>query len=88
LLLADRLGPGSGGGRRGTAPDLTELLPQWLSAANRHGYRAPAALLPALLDAARARTDLRSAALALAGPRALWLARANPDWRFALRGSV
>lgn len=88
LLLADRLGPGSGGGRRGTAPDLTELLPQWLSAANRHGYRAPAALLPALLDAARARTDLRSAALALAGPRALWLARANPDWKFALRGSV
>ncbi|WP_244176822.1 DUF5691 domain-containing protein [Streptomyces albus] len=88
LLLADRLEPGSGGGRRGTAPDLTELLPQWLSAANRHGYRAPAALLPALLDAARARTDLRSAALTLAGPRALWLARANPDWRFALRGAV
>ena len=47
---------------------------------------APAALLPALLDAARARTDLRPQALAFAGPRGLWLARLNPDWKFALRG--
>lgn len=86
-LLADRSGTSSGGGRRGTAPDLTELLPQWLAAANEHGYRAPASVLPALLDAARARTDLRPAALAFAGPRGLWLARLNPEWRFALRGS-
>ncbi|MEU7640015.1 DUF5691 domain-containing protein [Streptomyces sp. NPDC039016] len=84
LLLADR-GPAAGG-RRGTDPDLTELLPQWLAAAGEHGYRAPEALLPALLDAARSRTDLRPAALALAGPRGLWLARLNDDWRFALRG--
>lgn len=84
LLLADR--GGSGGSRRGTAPDLTELLPQWLAAAGEYGYRAPEALLPALLDAARARTDLRPAALALAGPRALWLARLNAEWKFALRG--
>lgn len=85
-LLAGRTAAGSGGGRRGAAPDLTELLPQWLAAAGRHGYRAPAALVPALLDAARARTDLRPQALALAGTRGLWLARLNPDWRFALRG--
>lgn len=84
MLLAERAGPGGGGTR--TAPDLAELLPQWLSAANGYGYRAPSALLPALLDAARARTDLRPAALTLAGPRALWLARLNPDWKFALRG--
>ncbi|MFF5446046.1 DUF5691 domain-containing protein [Streptomyces sp. NPDC012888] len=83
-LLAGRTGPG-GSGRRGTAPDLTELLPQWLAAAARHGYRAPAAQLPALLDAARARTDLRPQALALAGSRGHWLARLNPEWRFALR---
>ncbi len=44
-------------------------------------------MVPALLDAARARTDLRPHALALAGPRGLWLARLNPDWRFALRGA-
>ncbi|MGW5970189.1 DUF5691 domain-containing protein [Streptomyces sp. NPDC055186] len=86
MLLADRPGP-SGGGRRGTAPDLMELLPQWLAAANAHGFAAPAPVLPALLDAARGRTDLRAAALRFAGPRALWLARLNPDWRFALRSA-
>ncbi|MES9519280.1 DUF5691 domain-containing protein [Streptomyces capoamus] len=85
-LLADRSAGGSGG-RRGSTPDLMELLPQWLAAANAHGYAAPAQTLPALLDAARGRTDLRPAALAFAGPRALWLARLNPDWRFALRAA-
>ncbi|MGW2644784.1 DUF5691 domain-containing protein [Streptomyces sp. NPDC001393] len=83
-LLADRSGGGSGG-RRGSSPDLMELLPQWLAAANARGYGAPPQTLPALLDAARGRTDLRPAALAFAGPRALWLARLNTDWRFALR---
>ncbi|WP_329412846.1 DUF5691 domain-containing protein [Streptomyces sp. NBC_00704] len=86
LLLADRPGTAQGG-RRGTTPDLVELLPQWLSAVNERGFAAPPESLPALLDAARARTDLRPAALRFAGPRALWLARLNPDWRFALRAS-
>ncbi|MDF9815128.1 DUF5691 domain-containing protein [Streptomyces sp. SPB162] len=88
LLLADRSAGGGSSGRRGTAPNLAELLPQWLAAAGRHGYAAPPAVLPDLLDAARARTDLRTDALALAGPRALWLAELNPDWRFALRAGV
>ncbi|AWE51981.1 DUF5691 domain-containing protein [Streptomyces nigra] len=83
LLLADR--PGTGSGRRGSAPDLMELLPQWLAAANERGFAPPPQALPALLDAARGRTDLRPAALTFAGPRAMWLARLNPDWRFALR---
>ncbi|MEW2177776.1 DUF5691 domain-containing protein [Streptomyces sp. NPDC005406] len=86
-LLADRAAPGGSGGRRGTAPDLTELIPQWLATANLHGYRAPDAALPPLLDAARARTDLRPLALEFAGPRGLWLAGLNPDWKFALRGA-
>ncbi|MEU6403495.1 DUF5691 domain-containing protein [Streptomyces sp. NPDC046985] len=86
MLLADRSGTASGG-RRGPAPDLVELLPQWLAAANAHGYAAHAETLPALLDAARSRTDLRTAALAFAGPRALWLARFHPDWRFVLRAT-
>ncbi|MGW0612973.1 DUF5691 domain-containing protein [Streptomyces sp. NPDC002788] len=86
VLLADRPGP-SGGGRRGTAPDLRELLPQWLAVANARGFAPPPQALPALLDAARGRTDLRPAALEFAGPRALWLARLNPDWRFALRST-
>ncbi|MET8178432.1 DUF5691 domain-containing protein [Streptomyces sp. NPDC005336] len=86
MLLADRSAPGRGGPR--SAPDLAELLPQWLTLANEHGYGVPDALLPALLDAARARTDLRPEALTLGGPRALWLARLNPDWKFALRGGA
>ncbi|MFF9348137.1 DUF5691 domain-containing protein [Streptomyces sp. NPDC014734] len=86
-LLADRSASGGSGGRRGTAPDLTELIPQWLATANRCGFRAPATLLPQLLDAARSRTDLRPQALAFAGPRGLWLAGLNPEWTFALRGS-
>ncbi len=67
------------------APDLGELLPQWLAAAVAHGYRPPHDRLPALLDAARARTDLRGPVLAFGGARARWLARLNPDWHFALR---
>jgi hypothetical protein len=86
MLLADRPRAGSGG-RRGATPDLMELLPQWLATANRHGFAAPAQALPALLDAARGRTDIRPAVLAFAGPRALWLARLNSDWRFALRAA-
>ncbi|GGV48827.1 hypothetical protein GCM10010293_58870 [Streptomyces griseoflavus] len=86
MLLANRPGA-SGTGRRGTAPDLMELLPQWLAVANARGFAPPPALLPALLDAARGRTDLRPSALRFAGPRALWLARLNPDWRFALRSA-
>ncbi|MEV6085375.1 DUF5691 domain-containing protein [Streptomyces parvulus] len=86
MLLADRPGAAAGG-RRGAAPDLMELLPQWLATANARGFAAPPEALPALLDAARGRTDLRPAALRFAGSRALWLARLNPDWRFALRGT-
>ncbi|MZD03700.1 hypothetical protein GTW43_01180 [Streptomyces sp. SID5785] len=85
LLLTDR--PGTGGARRGSAPDLLELLPQWLTLAQAHGYAPPPELLPALLDAARGRTDLRPQVLAFAGPRALWLARLNGDWKFALRAT-
>ncbi|MFF8642280.1 DUF5691 domain-containing protein [Streptomyces sp. NPDC015345] len=85
-LLTDQPGLGSGG-RRGATPDLMELLPQWLALANARGYGAPPELLPALLNAARGRTDLRPQALAFAGPRALWLARLNPDWKFALRAT-
>ncbi|WP_053759438.1 MULTISPECIES: DUF5691 domain-containing protein [Streptomyces] len=86
MLLADRPAT-AGSGRRGTAPDLVELLPQWLATANARGFTAPPETLPALLDAARGRTDLRPSALAFAGPRALWLARLNPEWRFALRAT-
>ncbi|MEU0692101.1 DUF5691 domain-containing protein [Streptomyces uncialis] len=84
LLREQPRAPG-GTSRRATTPDLRELLPQWLAAANSRGYAAPPEQLPALLDAARSRSDLRPAVLVYAGPRARWLAGLNPEWRFALR---
>ncbi|GAB7182645.1 DUF5691 domain-containing protein [Kitasatospora sp. Ki12] len=84
VLLAGRAGSGSGG----TLANLAELLPQWLATARARGLRPPAALIPGLLDAARARGELRSDAVALAGPLGRWLAEQNPDWRFVLRTTV
>ncbi|MFE4517798.1 DUF5691 domain-containing protein, partial [Kitasatospora sp. NPDC056783] len=80
VLLSGRTG-GSGG----TLANLAELLPQWLATARARGLRPPAALVPGLLDAARARSELRPDAVALAGPLGRWLAELNPDWRFVLR---
>ena len=77
-----------GGTGAGTLANLNELLPQWLAAARAHGYRCPPALVPPLLDAARARSELRADAVALAGPLGRWLADRNPDWRFVLRTPV
>jgi hypothetical protein len=74
--------------RRGGDPTLVsmgELLPQWLAAARGHGYRAPRESVPALLDAGRARSELRADVVALAGPLGRRLAEANPDWRYVLR---
>ncbi|RAG86929.1 hypothetical protein DN069_04140 [Streptacidiphilus pinicola] len=67
------------------AENSSELLPQWLATARGRGFAAPPELLPALLDAARQRSDLRGDAVAFAGPRGHWLAALNPDWRYALR---
>ncbi|MFE4975484.1 DUF5691 domain-containing protein [Kitasatospora sp. NPDC056651] len=76
---------GRTGGSAGTLANLAELLPQWLATARARGVRPPAALVPGLLDAARARSELRPDAVALAGPLGRWLAEQNPDWRFVLR---
>ncbi|MFD7902856.1 DUF5691 domain-containing protein [Kitasatospora sp. NPDC059747] len=80
VLLAGRTTGGTG-----TLANLTELLPQWLAAARERGLRPPAALVPALLDASRARSELRQDGVALAGPLGRWLAVRNPDWRYVLR---
>ncbi|MEU7091191.1 DUF5691 domain-containing protein [Kitasatospora aureofaciens] len=84
VLLAGRTGANGGSGG-GALANLAELLPQWLTTARFEGLRPPAALIPALLDAARARSELRGDAVALAGPLGRWLASQNPDWRFVLR---
>jgi uncharacterized protein DUF5691 len=63
-----------------------DLLAEWLAAAVARGRRAPAALLPALLDRVRrvstADPDLRRLAVEAGGSRARWLAALNPDWKF------
>ena len=79
--------PGSSSGA-GSLANVNELLPQYLAAANTHGYRAPAPLVPPLLDAARARSELRGDAVQLAGPLGRWLAERNPDWRYVLRTPI
>ncbi|NYI07901.1 DUF5691 domain-containing protein [Allostreptomyces psammosilenae] len=61
------------------------LLAEWLEEAARHGYRVPPETVPALLDRARARTALRPAVLALAGPLASWLAVQHRHWAYVLR---
>jgi uncharacterized protein DUF5691 len=58
------------------------LLPEWLAAAEAAGVRPVPELLPALLDAAVTRTDLRAAVVAAAGPRGAWLAERQPRWAF------
>ncbi len=78
VLVAGRTGGAA-------AANLTELLPQWLALARERGYRLPAEQVPVLLDAARARSELRADVVALAGPLGHWLAERNPDWRYVLR---
>ncbi|MDH6120587.1 hypothetical protein ABH930_003862 [Kitasatospora sp. GAS204A] len=77
-LLAGRAGGGA-------LANLTELLPQWLATARERGYRPPAAQVPALLEAARARSELRGDVVVLVGPLGRRLAEQNPDWRYLMR---
>jgi hypothetical protein len=57
------------------------LLADLLAAASEHGYRAPAPLLPSLLDAAVRDACLRPPVAAVLGARGRWLAAHRPDWR-------
>ncbi|HEX2416952.1 MAG TPA: DUF5691 domain-containing protein [Micromonosporaceae bacterium] len=61
-----------------------DLLPEWLSLASDRGLRAPAELLPALLDLARAESALRLAVVKVGGHRAVWLAGQHREWRYLL----
>jgi hypothetical protein len=58
----------------------TDLLPEWLTAADKRGKRPPDQSLPALLGLARATPAIRP--LLTGNPRARWLATTNPDWSF------
>jgi hypothetical protein len=65
------------------SPDQA-LLAGLLVAAGRAGYRLPAPLLPALLDAAVRSKALRPAVASVLGARGRWLAAHRPDWRRVL----
>jgi Family of unknown function (DUF5691) len=57
------------------------LLADLLSTAAQRGYRAPAPLLPALLNAAVGNPMLRPAVATALGARGRWLARYRADWQ-------
>src|SRR5258706_42495 len=59
------------------------LVPEWLGALSSAGRRAPAALLPDLLELGRTQADLRAAILPALDRRGGWLAAQNPDWSYA-----
>jgi hypothetical protein len=57
------------------------LLAHLLGLAADHGYRAPAPLLPVLLDAAARDRGLVTAVARVLGARGRWLAGKRPDWQ-------
>ena len=62
-----------------------EMLSEALDRLGLAGLRVPHALLPAALDVKQ--TGLRPAVAAVLGDRGLWLAKQNPEWRWATGGS-
>ncbi len=64
------------------------LLADLLAVAAAAGYRAPAPLLPALLDAAVRDRALRPAVAGVLGHRGRWLAAYRADWQQAVAGAA
>lgn len=65
-----------------------ELLPEALALLRQAGRRLPPELLPAALSAGARQADLRPALFPVLGARGRWLARFNPDWRWAEDGGA
>ncbi|MEV0900325.1 DUF5691 domain-containing protein [Actinoplanes sp. NPDC049802] len=73
-----------GGGAPGGGHHEQELLAQWLAAAAARGGIVPSTILPALLEAGRRNTAVRSDLAKVAGRRGAWLAGQRGDWRWLL----
>lgn len=69
------------------AGDPRDVLPEWLARAAAGGWRAPAPLLPALLDLARGAPALQPGVVEVLGARGRWLALRNPEWTWAAGAS-
>ncbi|MBG0560157.1 SWIM zinc finger family protein [Actinoplanes aureus] len=77
-----------GGGAPGGSHLEQELLAQWLAAAAARGGLVPPAMLPALLDAGRRNTTIRTELALVAGRRGAWLAEQRGDWSWLLDEAV
>ncbi|BBH63791.1 hypothetical protein ACTI_04760 [Actinoplanes sp. OR16] len=84
VAASDRLARILRGGAPGGGHLEQELLGQWLHAAAARGGVVRPSLVPALLDAGRRNTGVRSAAARVAGARGAWLAGQRADWRWLL----
>lgn len=60
------------------------VLREWLMAVGPTGKRVPFSLLPAVLDVGRHDRTMRPLILPVIGHRGRWLARHNPQWRYAV----
>jgi hypothetical protein len=70
------------------AGEHSDVLVEWLAAARRAAVRTPHRAIPALLDKAAAKKDLRDDVLAVIGRRGRWLMAQNPAWRFDEEGDA
>ena len=66
------------------ADGWTELVAEWARLLAGTGCRPPDVLLPALLASGSASPRLRDALGPVLGPRAAWLATANPAWAWVV----
>lgn len=68
--------------------EYERLLPEWLAAAAASGRRAPASVLPELLERGRWDRSVRADLGRIAGRRGRWLAARNPAWAYLLDEAV
>lgn len=72
--------------RRSLQGEHDPVVGEWLGLAQRHAVRAPAEMLPELLDLGRREVALRPIVVAVGGVRAAWLAGFNEAWSYAIAG--
>ncbi len=64
--------------------EFKEVLPEWLAALAQSQQHIPAEFLPQLLNAGFREIGLRESSIRVIGKRGIWLARQNPEWKYAI----